>query len=132
MLHRKNVNKIISESEHASHISAVEKISGVLGTMRFLQALTLFFLLYIGYNMVNHKPVDPYPFLFLSTFINIMSMYTGPVLLASDRAKSMKDQIKNDHQYEVNIKTFDDTEAIKEELGQINKKLDKLTGEVKF
>lgn len=66
-------------------------------------------------NIVG-KPFDPYPYLALSTFINVVSLFTIPILLLTDKAQTKREEIKNDYQFEVYKKMAEDIHSIKEHL----------------
>lgn len=103
----KNFNDVLAEKKsELVHTNAIEKIANFFGTLGFMRILTFFFLLWCGGNIIVdrtlHKAFDPYPFLFVSTMINMLSAYTTPILLAAGKAQQERDEMKADHEHQVN------------------------------
>jgi uncharacterized membrane protein len=122
----KNLNKVMSEKD-MKHTQAIEKIASFFGTYKFIKILTFFFLFWCGGNMsyahFTHKAFDPYPFLFISTMINMFGAYTTPVLLAADRAQREREQVKNDHDHKIVQETMTISSNILTELNELRQKL---------
>ena len=47
---------------------------------------------------------DPYPFLLLSTGINVLSILQAPIILMSQNRQSHKDRLRAEIDYQVNLK----------------------------
>ena len=47
---------------------------------------------------------DPYPFLLLSTGINMLSVLQAPIILMSQNRQSHKDRLRAEIDYQVNLK----------------------------
>jgi uncharacterized membrane protein len=47
---------------------------------------------------------DPYPFLLLSTAINVLSVLQAPIILMSQNRQSHKDRLRAEIDYQVNLK----------------------------
>jgi uncharacterized membrane protein len=47
---------------------------------------------------------DPYPFLLLSTAINVLSILQAPIILMSQNRQAHKDRIRAEIDYQVNLK----------------------------
>jgi uncharacterized membrane protein len=47
---------------------------------------------------------DPYPFLLLSTAINMLSVLQAPIILMSQNRQSHKDRLRAEIDYQVNLK----------------------------
>ena len=47
---------------------------------------------------------DPYPFLLLSTAINMLSVLQAPIILMSQNRQSYKDRLRAEIDYQVNLK----------------------------
>jgi uncharacterized membrane protein len=47
---------------------------------------------------------DPYPFLLLSTGINVLSVLQAPIILMSQNRQSHKDRLRAEIDYQVNLK----------------------------
>ena len=47
---------------------------------------------------------DPYPFLLMSTAINVLSILQAPIILMSQNRQSHKDRLRAEIDYQVNLK----------------------------
>ena len=47
---------------------------------------------------------DPYPFLLLSTAINVLSVLQAPIILMSQNRQANKDRLRAEIDYQVNLK----------------------------
>ena len=79
----------------------------------------------ITWNTLSINPKwDPYPYLALSTFINVFSLFTIPVLLLTDKAKSQREEIRNNFQFDIH-------KSNAERITGLEKKIDILLEETK-
>lgn len=97
----KNLNQVLKSPDTPTpNTDFIEKVANFLGTNIYVIGLTVFLMSWIGINTFldfsNHKAFDPYPFLFISTAINIYSAYTMSILLKADKAQREREQVKHD------------------------------------
>ena len=119
----RNYKHVLHEKKSDIKLDYIEKLTDILGTSKFIFALTLFFGLWIGLNTFNSKPFDPYPFLLISTAINMGAAYTTSFLIKADKAERKRDEIKHDHEFEVNKAIVDGQKEILQELRISHKNL---------
>ena len=104
----KNLNHHIKES-NTPHTDLIEKISYYIGTKQFIRGLTGFFILWMVGNIILHFAVhldiDFWPYLALSTFINVWSAYTAPIVTISSNAQQEREKLRADLEYELAIKS---------------------------
>ena len=51
-----------------------------------------------------NRGFDPYPFLLLSTALNMLAAFQAPIIMMSQNRQSSKDRLRADLDYEVNLK----------------------------
>src|SRR5262245_10410153 len=78
------------------------------GSWKFIMAAVFMFNVWVWINiclawMGNHS-FDPYPFLLLSTVINMLSVLQAPIILMSQNRQSHKDRLRAEIDYQVNLK----------------------------
>jgi uncharacterized membrane protein len=65
---------------------------------------------------------DPYPFLLLSTAINVLSILQAPIILMSQNRQSHKDRLRAEIDYQVNLKNELALNEILEHLKSLEQK----------
>ncbi len=87
----RNVNE-----EMAARLTLADRAADILaefgGSWKFIIAAVLFFNLY------------PYPFLLLSTAINMLAVLQAPIILMSQNRQAHKDRLRSEIDYQVNLK----------------------------
>jgi len=66
----------------------------------------LFFNLWVLINslLLTKGGFDPYPYLLLSTGINMLAVLQAPIILMSQNRQSHKDRLRSEIDYQVNLK----------------------------
>jgi uncharacterized membrane protein len=54
--------------------------------------------------LLTNSGFDPYPYLLLSTFINMLTVLQAPVILMSQNRQSHKDRLRAEIDYQINLK----------------------------
>lgn len=88
-------------------------ISIFLGTLAFWVVLNSFILANIG------RTFDPYPYILLNLFLSMLASLQAPLILMSQNRQALKDRVRAEHDYEVNLKA-------ELEIMALHKKLDDL------
>jgi CRP/FNR family cyclic AMP-dependent transcriptional regulator len=114
-----------------SKMSLLDRISAKIGqriiTVGFVVANIILFSAWIIFNVISIEffpHFDPYPFSFLSAISTIEAFFITCLVLISQNILSRKEKIRNDVEYEVNLKT-------QFEIERLSKKIDKLLAEKK-
>src|SRR4029077_4715326 len=71
---------------------------------KFIIAAVFFFNLWVLINSFANSRFDPYPFLLLSTAINMLAVLQAPIILMSQNRQSHKDRLRAEIDYQVNLK----------------------------
>ncbi len=76
------------------------------GSWKFIIAAVLFFNLWVLINSAFYLYMgfDPYPYLLLSTAINMLAILQAPIILMSQNRQSHKDRLRSEIDYQINLK----------------------------
>jgi uncharacterized membrane protein len=66
----------------------------------------LFFNVWVMINtwLLTYSGFDPYPYLLLSTAINMLAVLQAPIILMSQNRQAHKDRLRSEIDYQVNLK----------------------------
>ncbi len=103
----RNVNE-----EMAARLTLADRAADILaefgGSWKFIIAAVLFFNLWVLINsallVLGKRSFDPYPFLLLSTAINMLAVLQAPIILMSQNRQAHKDRLRSEIDYQVNLK----------------------------
>ena len=96
-------------------------ISAKVGSWPFIIFFSLFL---IGWTVANgillkNKALDPYPFILLNLVLSCIAALQAPIIMMSQNRQAKKDSIRNQNDYQVDLKS----ELILEDLHENMKKL---------
>src|SRR4029450_8188652 len=85
---------------------AADIIAEFGGSWKFIIAAVLFFNLWVLINswLLAKGGFDPYPYLLLSTAINMLAVLQAPIILMSQNRQSHKDRLRAEIDYQINLK----------------------------
>ena len=87
---------------------AADLIAEFGGSWKFIIAAVVFVNVWVWINMwlawMGKVNFDPYPFLLLSTAINVLSVLQAPIILMSQNRQANKDRLRAEIDYQVNLK----------------------------
>src|SRR5215472_8629576 len=98
--------------EEAAQLTVADRAADVIaefgGSWKFILAAVVFVNVWVWINMwlawMGKINFDPYPFLLLSTAINVLSVLQAPIILMSQNRQSHKDRLRAEIDYQVNLK----------------------------
>jgi uncharacterized membrane protein len=98
-----------------------DKIAEFGGSWTFIIIFMFFVLLWIAGNsfLIFHHPVDPYPYIFLNLVLSCIAAIQAPIIMMSQNRQEVKDRLRSQHDYQVNLKA-------ELEIRQLHEKLDHL------
>ncbi len=102
----KNLNEEIEE-----HLSVGDRIADKIaefgGSWAFILSFLGFLISWILLNLLQlwFHPFDPYPFIFLNLILSCVAALQAPVIMMSQNRAQMKDRLKADLDYQVNLKS---------------------------
>ncbi|HWN65889.1 MAG TPA: DUF1003 domain-containing protein [Candidatus Binatus sp.] len=85
---------------------AADIIAEFGGSWKFIFAAVLFFNSWVLINtfLLASSGFDPYPYLLLSTGINMLAVLQAPIILMSQNRQAHKDRLRSEIDYQVNLK----------------------------
>jgi CRP/FNR family transcriptional regulator, cyclic AMP receptor protein len=98
--------------EEAAQFTVADRAADLIaefgGSWKFILAAVVLVNVWVWINMwlawVGKISFDPYPFLLLSTAINVLSVLQAPIILMSQNRQSHKDRLRAEIDYQVNLK----------------------------
>ena len=99
------------------------------GSWYFLIGFGIFLALWMGVNILLYTrgAFDPYPFIFLNLMLSCLAAIQAPVILMSQRRAEMKDRLRAQSDYRVNLKAELEIRHLHEKLDYlVSKQWDRL------
>jgi len=98
--------------EEAARLTLADRAADLIaefgGSWKFILAAMIFVNVWVWINMwlawIGKINFDPYPFLLLSTAINVLSVLQAPIILMSQNREAHKDRLRAEIDYQVNLK----------------------------
>jgi CRP/FNR family cyclic AMP-dependent transcriptional regulator len=96
--------------EEAAQRTIADRAADILaefgGSWKFIIAAVFFFNVWVVINSVllANSGFDPYPYLLLSTGINMLAVLQAPIILMSQNRQAHKDRLRAEIDYQVNLK----------------------------
>jgi uncharacterized membrane protein len=98
--------------EEAARLTVADRAADLIaefgGSWKFILAAVVLVNVWVWINMwlswIGKSNFDPYPFLLLSTGINVLSVLQAPIILMSQNRQSHKDRLRAEIDYQVNLK----------------------------
>jgi CRP/FNR family transcriptional regulator, cyclic AMP receptor protein len=96
--------------EEAAQLTFADRASDIIaefgGSWKFIIAAVLFFNVWVLINtlLLTNNGFDPYPYLLLSTAINMLAVLQAPFILMSQNRQSHKDRLRAEIDYQINLR----------------------------
>jgi CRP/FNR family transcriptional regulator, cyclic AMP receptor protein len=96
--------------EEAARLTFSDRAADIIaefgGSWKFIIAAVLFFNIWVLINtsLLANNGFDPYPYLLLSTAINMLAVLQAPIILMSQNRQSHKDRLRAEIDYQVNLR----------------------------
>jgi len=99
----RNVNEVADET-----LTFGQRVADVIaefsGSIPFLMLNAVFFAVWLGLNAIPGIAFDPYPFGLLTMIVSLEAIFLSIFVLVSQNRQADKDRIRNELDYEVNLK----------------------------
>jgi CRP/FNR family transcriptional regulator, cyclic AMP receptor protein len=125
----RNVNDIVDEKLTLGQRVA-DIIADFSGSITFLVLNALFFLAWLVWNLIPGLAFDPFPFGLLTMIVSLEAIFLSIFVLVSQNRQATKDRIRNELDYQVNLKAelgvstlLRETDMVKETLQEIERRL---------
>jgi uncharacterized membrane protein len=98
-----------------------EQFARFMGTARFLIYMTLFVIIWIGWNVL--APVDlrwdDYPFIFLTLMLSLQASYAAPLILLAQNRQEDRDRVIGEGDRLANQRAHADMEFLAREMASL-------------
>jgi len=119
--------------EEAARLTLADRAADIIaefgGSWKFIIAAVLFFNVWVLINtlLLANSGFDPYPYLLLSTGINMLAVLQAPIILMSQNRQAHKDRLRSEIDYQINLKNELALNEILERLKTLERDCLKLT-----
>src|SRR5436305_15110563 len=94
--------------EEAAQLTLADRSADVIAEFGwwwdFSLAAVLFFNLWVLINTFTNRRFDAFPYLLLSTVINMLTLIQAPIILMSQNRQSHKDRLRAEIDYQINLR----------------------------
>lgn len=98
-----------------------EQFARFMGTATFLIYMTLFVLLWVGFNALAPGPAqwDGYPFIFLTLMLSLQASYAAPLILLAQNRQEQRDKVIAEQDRQANARAHADMEFLAREVASL-------------
>jgi uncharacterized membrane protein len=98
-----------------------EQFARFMGTARFLIYMTLFVVVWIGWNWLAPPDLrwDDYPFIFLTLMLSLQASYAAPLILLAQNRQEVRDRVINEQDRQANARAHADMEFLAREVASL-------------
>ena len=84
-----------------------DKLSEIAGSWGFIIGFSFFIIIWVLINtiIVTNGGGDPYPFILLNLILSCLASLQAPVIMMSQNRQAKKDSIRNQNDYQVDLKS---------------------------
>ncbi|WP_134764557.1 DUF1003 domain-containing protein [Nocardioides sp. 1609] len=98
-----------------------EQFARFMGTATFLAYMTLFVVLWVGWNALvpSSAQWDGYPFIFLTLMLSLQASYAAPLILLAQNRQEQRDKVINEQDRQANARAHADMEFLAREVASL-------------
>jgi uncharacterized membrane protein len=98
-----------------------ERFARLMGTAGFLIGMTVFVLVWIGWNVFAPKDIrfDNYPFIFLTLMLSLQASYAAPLILLAQNRQADRDRVALEQDRTRDERNLADTEFLTREVAAL-------------
>jgi len=98
-----------------------EQFARFMGTARFLLWMTIFVVVWVGWNWAAPGPFrwDDYPFIFLTLMLSLQASYAAPLILLAQNRQEQRDRVVNEQDRQANARAHADMEFLAREVASL-------------
>ena len=83
-----------------------DRLSEIAGSWSFIIGFSVFIIIWIIINtVVLNKASDPYPFVLLNLVLSCLASLQAPIIMMSQNRQAKKDSIRNQNDYQIDLKS---------------------------
>jgi uncharacterized membrane protein len=92
-----------------------------MGTARFLIYMTMFVLVWVGWNFAAPPAwrFDDYPFIFLTLMLSLQASYAAPLILLAQNRQEQRDKVIAEQDRQANARAHADMEFLAREVASL-------------
>ncbi|GAA3826409.1 DUF1003 domain-containing protein [Nocardioides panacisoli] len=101
--------------------SFAERFARFMGTAKFLIWMTIFVIVWIGWNSLAPDDVsfDPYAFIFLTLMLSLQASYAAPLILLAQNRQEDRDRVVAEQDRQANARAHADMEFLAREVASL-------------
>ncbi len=101
--------------------SFAERFARFMGTARFLIYMSLFVLVWVGWNFATPAEwtFDSYPFIFLTLMLSLQASYAAPLILLAQNRQELRDKVIAEQDRQANARAHADMEFLAREVASL-------------
>ncbi|HEV7932984.1 MAG TPA: DUF1003 domain-containing protein [Actinomadura sp.] len=98
-----------------------EQFARFLGTARFLVYMTVFVVVWMGWNSLapGHYRFDPFPFIFLTLMLSLQASYAAPLILLAQNRQGDRDRVQYERDRTQSERNAAETEYLTREIAGV-------------
>jgi uncharacterized membrane protein len=98
-----------------------EQFARFMGTARFLMYMTVFVIVWIGWNTLapEHLRFDKYAFIFLTLMLSLQASYAAPLILLAQNRQEARDRVVTEQDRQANARAHADMEFLAREIASL-------------
>ncbi|WP_374970224.1 DUF1003 domain-containing protein [Terrabacter sp. BE26] len=98
-----------------------EKFARFMGTAQFLIGMTVFVLVWVGWNVLAPGSLrfDEYPFIFLTLMLSLQASYAAPLILLAQNRQADRDRVALEQDRARDERNLADTEFLTREVASL-------------
>lgn len=98
-----------------------EQFARFMGTARFLFYMTMFVVVWVGWNLAAPPAwrYDEYPFIFLTLMLSLQASYAAPLILLAQNRQEARDKVVAEQDRQANARAHADMEFLSREVAAI-------------
>ena len=98
-----------------------EQFARFMGTARFLVYMSLFVIVWIGWNTLAPESVrfDKYAFIFLTLMLSLQASYAAPLILLAQNRQESRDKVIAEQDRQANSRAHADMEFLAREVASL-------------
>jgi uncharacterized membrane protein len=98
-----------------------DSIAAFGGSWTFIIFFFSFFTIWMVVNIkiYNQSAFDPYPFILLNLILSCIAAIQAPIIMMSQNRREQKDRIRNEYEYQINLKAELEIKLLHEKLDHL-------------
>lgn len=120
----KNVNEIVEQKPLSWGEQLSDKLTQLSGNIKFVYASLAWFAIWIILNtgiIPGVQAFDPFPFGLLTMIVSLEAIFLSLFVLISQNRQAERDRIRNDIEYDVNLKAEVEIRALMKQVEELQK-----------